>query len=234
MSAKRSRSKRKIHVRNKYENTICDLNKNKDDRSQDNEEQIVSDEQDEVRVSDLGEKRGDHGKMITSNDTKIDKTLCYIPTTVGENGSDVAIFDEDLVKISSAKWNLTKWSPDVSFEKTEPDNIPLGIKMFDIPLEAWSAKGISTLASSLGIQRCHSLKFNTRARMKRPRTKEEMTKMQEEKDKIKKMADEFVLVRIKGKNNNKQEYRTKTNTKFHAQAESNGVVGKKSVKNARF
>ncbi|GJT72703.1 retrovirus-related pol polyprotein from transposon TNT 1-94 [Tanacetum coccineum] len=181
-------------------------------------EHIVSDEQAEVRVSDLGEKeskgeeeevenrndelvwenhdvtdenggeKGDHGKgksptvspnngktqessnvsenvkvsyakMITSNDTKIDKTLCYIPTTIGENGSDVAIFDEDLETMGFGKQSLVsggrpllvqKWSPDVSFEKNEPDNIPLWIKMFDILLEAWSAKGISTLASSLG------------------------------------------------------------------------------------
>ncbi|PWA49443.1 hypothetical protein CTI12_AA482340 [Artemisia annua] len=43
-----------------------------------------------------------------------------------------------------------KWNPDVSFEKKEPESVPLWIKMYDIPLEAWTVQGISTLASYLG------------------------------------------------------------------------------------
>ncbi|GJX53395.1 RNA-directed DNA polymerase, eukaryota, reverse transcriptase zinc-binding domain protein [Tanacetum coccineum] len=248
MSARGSRSKRKIRVPNKYDNTICDLNKNKEASTQNTVEQSISDEQAEVRVSDteLGtkENKGDEGmvenstgengeamtssnvsdtvkvsyaKMITANSADVDKTLCYIPTTIFEDGSDVAIFDEELVSSGSAKWKLTvcgyfvgakmnfyelrynlrkmwgryglcemfstsndvycfkfnnengmdqvlenspwlvggrpllvqKWSPDVCFEKAEPDTIPLWIKKFDIPLEASSTKGISTLVSSL-------------------------------------------------------------------------------------
>ncbi|GKB99287.1 RNA-directed DNA polymerase, eukaryota, reverse transcriptase zinc-binding domain protein [Tanacetum coccineum] len=363
MPAKKSRSKRKIHVSNNDEQAevrVSDLGE-KESKGEEEEVEICNDElvwENHDVTNENGGEKGDHGegksptvspnngktqessnvsenvkvsyaKMITSNDTKIDKTLCYIPTTIGENGSDVAIFDEDLVKSGSAKWNLTvccyfvgtmmnfyelrynlrkifgkqswlvggwpllvqKWSPDVSFERTEPDNIPLWIKMFDIPLEAWSAKGISTLASSLvevnagkefkdvievqykendgmiitskkikveyswkpaKCSHCNVFRHNFNSCKKRPRTAEEMTKIQEEKDKIKKMADEFVLVGNKvskqtnegkrsyneenrfdktqgwnrqGKNNNKQEYKTKTNTKFHALAEFNGVVG---------
>nr|GEY25357.1 hypothetical protein [Tanacetum cinerariifolium] len=43
-----------------------------------------------------------------------------------------------------------KWSLDVCVEKVEPDRIPVWVKLFNIPLEAWSVKGISALASRLG------------------------------------------------------------------------------------
>ncbi|GKE84384.1 RNA-directed DNA polymerase, eukaryota, reverse transcriptase zinc-binding domain protein, partial [Tanacetum coccineum] len=45
---------------------------------------------------------------------------------------------------------VQKWSLDVCLDKPEPDKIPLWVKMFDIPLEAWSHKGINKLASSIG------------------------------------------------------------------------------------
>ncbi|GJX69518.1 RNA-directed DNA polymerase, eukaryota, reverse transcriptase zinc-binding domain protein [Tanacetum coccineum] len=35
---------------------------------------------------------------------------------------------------------VQKWSPDVDFKKAEPDKIPLWIKMYDVPLEAWTSK----------------------------------------------------------------------------------------------
>nr|GEW31099.1 RNA-directed DNA polymerase, eukaryota, reverse transcriptase zinc-binding domain protein [Tanacetum cinerariifolium] len=136
MSARRSRSKRKIRVPNKCDNIVCDLNKNKEPSTQNTVEQSVSDEQAEVRVSDseLGteENKGDEGmvenstngeamtssnvsdtvkvscnKMITAFSADVDKTLCYIPTTIAEDGSDVAILDEELVSSGSAKWKLT-------------------------------------------------------------------------------------------------------------------------------
>ncbi|GJU91828.1 hypothetical protein Tco_1304251 [Tanacetum coccineum] len=38
-----------------------------------------------------------YAKMIGSKNIKLDKKLCYVPTVVCENGSDVVIFDEELV-----------------------------------------------------------------------------------------------------------------------------------------
>ncbi|GKB93913.1 hypothetical protein Tco_0980050, partial [Tanacetum coccineum] len=67
MSARGSRFKRKIRVPNKYDNTVCDLNKNKEASTQNTVEQSISDEQTEVRVSDteLGteENKGDEGMV---------------------------------------------------------------------------------------------------------------------------------------------------------------------------
>ncbi|GKB03041.1 RNA-directed DNA polymerase, eukaryota, reverse transcriptase zinc-binding domain protein [Tanacetum coccineum] len=44
---------------------------------------------------------------------------------------------------------VQKWSPDVYVEKAEPSKVPIWIKIFSIPLEAWSVKGISTSSSML-------------------------------------------------------------------------------------
>nr|GEX46196.1 hypothetical protein [Tanacetum cinerariifolium] len=45
---------------------------------------------------------------------------------------------------------VQNWSPEVCLYKPEPYKVPLWVKMFDIPFEAWSHKGISKLASSIG------------------------------------------------------------------------------------
>nr|GEY21840.1 hypothetical protein [Tanacetum cinerariifolium] len=73
---------------------------------------------------------------------ELNKNLFSIPTSIKENMDEVAIFDEEIVK--------KKWSLDVCVEKAEPDRIPVWVKLFNIPLEAWSVKGISALASRLG------------------------------------------------------------------------------------
>ncbi|GJY66712.1 zinc knuckle CX2CX4HX4C containing protein [Tanacetum coccineum] len=45
---------------------------------------------------------------------------------------------------------VQKWSVNMKLDKTDPDKIPLWVKLCDVPLEAWTVKGISALASRLG------------------------------------------------------------------------------------
>ncbi|GJW86809.1 RNA-directed DNA polymerase, eukaryota, reverse transcriptase zinc-binding domain protein, partial [Tanacetum coccineum] len=45
---------------------------------------------------------------------------------------------------------VQKWDPQVTIVKSAPCKIPVWIKLFNVPLEAWSIKGISTLSSKLG------------------------------------------------------------------------------------
>ncbi|GKC11412.1 RNA-directed DNA polymerase, eukaryota, reverse transcriptase zinc-binding domain protein [Tanacetum coccineum] len=45
---------------------------------------------------------------------------------------------------------VQKWNPSLCIEKKEPEVIPLWIKLCNVPLEAWSNKGISVIASSIG------------------------------------------------------------------------------------
>nr|GEY62002.1 hypothetical protein [Tanacetum cinerariifolium]GEY82923.1 hypothetical protein [Tanacetum cinerariifolium] len=86
-----------------------------------------------------------YANVVENKDELLDKNLCFIPTAASDDGTDVVIFEEELVPLI-----MQKWSPEIDFEKTEPDKIPLWVKMYNIPLEAWTSKGISTLASGLG------------------------------------------------------------------------------------
>ncbi|GJY05164.1 RNA-directed DNA polymerase, eukaryota, reverse transcriptase zinc-binding domain protein [Tanacetum coccineum] len=240
MSNKKRTSRRKKRVPSKFADTICDLNKNKnDDGSGENTDasDVDSAKTDDGScktpnvsvenaapeyVIDVSDKvvpnKLTYADVLDNKEGQIDKNLCYVPTSTCTDGSDVVIFEEDLVQLGSEKWNLTicgyfvgmkmsyyelkynlvrmwskyglaeifntsndvfcfkfrqeqgmkfvlenspwmvggrplivqQWSPDVNLEKAKPDKIPLWIKMYDVPLEAWTSKGISTLASGLG------------------------------------------------------------------------------------
>ncbi|XP_071709287.1 uncharacterized protein [Rutidosis leptorrhynchoides] len=43
-----------------------------------------------------------------------------------------------------------KWSPDLNIKKVEPSKLPVWVKLSNVPLEAWSSKGISAISSKLG------------------------------------------------------------------------------------
>ncbi|GJV74423.1 RNA-directed DNA polymerase, eukaryota, reverse transcriptase zinc-binding domain protein [Tanacetum coccineum] len=110
-----------------------------------------------------------------------------LPTELNEEGSEVVVFDEELVSegrrhglkdimaygngiflfkfnneqglnyvIKSGPWMVNfkpmvvqKWDPDMDLDKQEQTKRPLWVKMMNIPLEAWTKRGISTLASRL-------------------------------------------------------------------------------------
>nr|GEY60325.1 translocase of chloroplast 34, chloroplastic isoform X2 [Tanacetum cinerariifolium] len=46
---------------------------------------------------------------------------------------------------------VQKWDPEAIIVKEAPCKIPIWIKLFNVPLEAWSIKGISTISSRLGM-----------------------------------------------------------------------------------
>ncbi|GJX38013.1 zinc knuckle CX2CX4HX4C containing protein [Tanacetum coccineum] len=47
-------------------------------------------------------------------------------------------------------WWFRKWSVDLNMDKSELDKIPLWVKLCNVPLEAWTIKGICALASRVG------------------------------------------------------------------------------------
>nr|GEW90480.1 hypothetical protein [Tanacetum cinerariifolium] len=85
-----------------------------------------------------------------SNGINVNNDLFFIPTGKNENGEKVMVFDEELVKERSEKWKFTKWEPETVIIKESPCKIPIWIRLLNIPLEAWSVRGISALASRLG------------------------------------------------------------------------------------
>ncbi|GJU74804.1 RNA-directed DNA polymerase, eukaryota, reverse transcriptase zinc-binding domain protein [Tanacetum coccineum] len=84
----------------------------------------------------------------------LDNTLTLIPTEIGTDGIEVVIFDDEIVKEGSKKWELTsviengpwmvnrkpmfvqKWDPTVCLDRAEPNKLPLWVKLRSLPLEA--------------------------------------------------------------------------------------------------
>ncbi|GJT14421.1 RNA-directed DNA polymerase, eukaryota, reverse transcriptase zinc-binding domain protein [Tanacetum coccineum] len=105
----------------------------------------------------------------------LDNKLTCIPTETDVDGSEFVIFDEEIVKEGSKKWEFTfkdemrvqsvirngpwmvngkpmfvqKWDPTVCLDRAEPNKLPFWVKLRNLPLEAWSNKGLSDIASRL-------------------------------------------------------------------------------------
>nr|GEV31126.1 hypothetical protein [Tanacetum cinerariifolium] len=103
---------------------------------------------DEVQKENDEGYKFSYAKMV--NNSNLNNKLSLIPTEVNDNGIEVVIFDEEIVNEGSKKWELTKWDSSVSLDKAEPSALPLWVKLKNLPLEAWSSKGISVVASRLG------------------------------------------------------------------------------------
>ncbi|GKA49605.1 RNA-directed DNA polymerase, eukaryota, reverse transcriptase zinc-binding domain protein [Tanacetum coccineum] len=52
--------------------------------------------------------------------------------------------------VSNKPLMVQKWEPDVIIDRSEPKTLPCWIKLHNVPLEAWTIKGISAIASGLG------------------------------------------------------------------------------------
>nr|GFA21886.1 hypothetical protein [Tanacetum cinerariifolium] len=90
--------------------------------------------------------------------------LIHIPTVLNDKGQEFVIFDEEIVSegslqsvIKSGPWIVNskhmvvqKWDHSVNLDKKEPTTLPLWIKIMSPPLEAWSNKVMSALASRIG------------------------------------------------------------------------------------
>lgn len=42
------------------------------------------------------------------------------------------------------------WNPSINIVNTEPEVLPVWVKLYNVPLEAWTVKGVSAITSSLG------------------------------------------------------------------------------------
>lgn len=61
-----------------------------------------------------------------------------------------SVIDQSPWMVNGKPLLVQKWSLEVCIEKAGPSKIPIWIKLFNVPLEAWTNKGISALSSRLG------------------------------------------------------------------------------------
>ncbi|GJR90431.1 RNA-directed DNA polymerase, eukaryota, reverse transcriptase zinc-binding domain protein [Tanacetum coccineum] len=88
-----------------------------------------------------------------------DRNLECIPTEIDENGVEVVVFDDIMVAEGNKRrmWSrygfkdivyCSNWVFFMKFHHEE-DKIPIWVKLCNIPLEAWTVKGISAIASRI-------------------------------------------------------------------------------------
>ncbi|GKC13979.1 RNA-directed DNA polymerase, eukaryota, reverse transcriptase zinc-binding domain protein [Tanacetum coccineum] len=92
-----------------------------------------------------------------------DNKLSHIPTSTNEDGSYKmsvqelrnetgveSVIKNGLWMVNGKPMFVQKWDPTVCLDRAKPNKLPLCVKLRNLPLEAWSNKGISALAARLG------------------------------------------------------------------------------------
>ncbi|GJR17132.1 RNA-directed DNA polymerase, eukaryota, reverse transcriptase zinc-binding domain protein [Tanacetum coccineum] len=74
--------------------------------------------------------------------------MCYFKFK-HEEGMNYVI-DQSLWLVNGKPLLVQKWDPETVITKESPCKIPIWIRLLNVPLEAWSVRGISALASRLG------------------------------------------------------------------------------------
>nr|GEV63083.1 RNA-directed DNA polymerase, eukaryota, reverse transcriptase zinc-binding domain protein [Tanacetum cinerariifolium] len=117
----------------------------------------------------IGDESDNNNKDEVNADTEKskDNKLISVPTQTSETGNGMVIFDDEIIElgneegikkvIKNGPWMVynkpmvvQKWNIDICFDKAEPKKMPIWVKLLNVPMEAWSVKGINALASSLG------------------------------------------------------------------------------------
>ncbi|GJW45512.1 RNA-directed DNA polymerase, eukaryota, reverse transcriptase zinc-binding domain protein [Tanacetum coccineum] len=121
-----------------YEESSSDkLNKECWDKSNkeclDNSDKLVKNNVlENISYSNDNKQKDDSNKMEYSNGGN-DETGMEIPWMV-----------------NSKLLMVQKWDPSIGMTKTEPTKIPMWVKLTDVPMEAWTTKGISVISSNVG------------------------------------------------------------------------------------
>ncbi|GKB82107.1 RNA-directed DNA polymerase, eukaryota, reverse transcriptase zinc-binding domain protein, partial [Tanacetum coccineum] len=98
--------------------------------------------------SSENDKHATYAQTVTKSLIDDGNNLFTIPASVNSKGEEVMLFDEELVMEGYEKWKLT--DPEVVIEKETHCKIPVWIRLYNVPLEAWSIKGISAISIRLG------------------------------------------------------------------------------------
>ncbi|GJU61921.1 RNA-directed DNA polymerase, eukaryota, reverse transcriptase zinc-binding domain protein [Tanacetum coccineum] len=108
----------------------------------------------EVGDNEVEVNKGVFGNVV--NDQDIEKSFKVNEECINEDSSDGKGRENDHNNEGDTRLKndkptyVQKWSVDMKLDKTDPDKIPLWVKLCDVPSEAWTVKGISALASRLG------------------------------------------------------------------------------------
>ncbi|GJQ90834.1 RNA-directed DNA polymerase, eukaryota, reverse transcriptase zinc-binding domain protein [Tanacetum coccineum] len=90
--------------------------------------------------------------IISEGCKKWEKTLCgyFVGQSMSVNELSFIIPKALNWMVNSKPFFVQKWDIHVCLDKKEPEMIPIWVRLCNVPLEAWTTKGISALASRLG------------------------------------------------------------------------------------
>ncbi|GKA59161.1 RNA-directed DNA polymerase, eukaryota, reverse transcriptase zinc-binding domain protein [Tanacetum coccineum] len=102
--------------------------------------------------------------LVKTNEDNADNKLSQIPMTV-EDGREVNgmflfkfkeieglnyVLENGPWMVSNKPLMVQRWDPSIVMDKKDTETLPCWIKLYNVPLEAWTVKGISAIASGLG------------------------------------------------------------------------------------
>ncbi|GJZ69312.1 RNA-directed DNA polymerase, eukaryota, reverse transcriptase zinc-binding domain protein [Tanacetum coccineum] len=98
-----------------------------------------------------------YAHVTMNSKASMDNNLRSIPTVLNDLGEEVVVFDEEMVKLGSKKWELTlcgqcctSGDPEIGLDRIEPKVLPVWVELVNMPMEAWTNEGISAIASCIG------------------------------------------------------------------------------------
>ncbi|GKD10857.1 RNA-directed DNA polymerase, eukaryota, reverse transcriptase zinc-binding domain protein [Tanacetum coccineum] len=101
----------------------------------------------------------DSDTMINNDKKVLDNSLLFVPTEIINKDRECVVFDEELVELGSRNWLNTLCGyfvgcnmmlSELRYNNEEPSKLPLWVNLLNVPLEAWTHRGISALASAVG------------------------------------------------------------------------------------
>nr|GEX80622.1 hypothetical protein [Tanacetum cinerariifolium] len=97
----------------------------------------------EVELNDSMETEGLGCDMGMENESQDTCEECQNVEKCSSSNSGPWIVNNKLLVVQ-------KWDPSINLDRTEPTRLPVWIKLINIPLEAWTHRGLSTLESRVG------------------------------------------------------------------------------------
>ncbi|PWA88576.1 hypothetical protein CTI12_AA119470 [Artemisia annua] len=66
------------------------------------------------------------------------------------SGRKKVLLESGIWLVNNKPLVVQRWNPNICIDRSEPEVLPIWIKLFNVSIEAWTVKGISAIASSLG------------------------------------------------------------------------------------
>ncbi|GJZ32020.1 zinc knuckle CX2CX4HX4C containing protein [Tanacetum coccineum] len=103
----------------------------------------------EMQVNSSFKKAVSFSNVVQGTSFVGDNKLKLVPCTTNK-GRKVVEMDPVIEEVDQKPLFVQRWVTGICLDKPEPARIPLWVKIYNVPLEAWNVEGISRIASRIG------------------------------------------------------------------------------------